>query len=133
MEKLYVVVRSDMKPGLQLAQACHAVQAMNDQHSEVIQEWEGNIAIVSAKNKQHLSELMCELQRRKVPLAVFCEPDEGGDLTAMAVHGKARRALSSLPLALKRPSAVSTGGEVEPAAESHPPCYLMKAKERISS
>ena len=100
MKKLYIVIRSDLRPGLIAAQACHALQAMNDQHPEVIAGWEGNIALLGAKNRAALADLLGALQRR-YPVASFCEPDEGGDLTAIAVHGDAWRALSSLPLALK--------------------------------
>lgn len=103
MKKLFIVVRSDLSPGLQAAQACHAVQAMNDQHPEVTRTWEGNIVLLAVRSAQELSELQCRLLRSRTPLAVFCEPDVGGEPTAMAVHGSAWRALSSLPLALRPP------------------------------
>lgn len=102
MKRLYIIVRQDLHAGLQLAQACHALQAMNDQHPAVVASWEGNIVVLGARDQQHLSELFCELQRAKIPVATFCEPDEGGELTAMAAHGDASRKLSHLPLALRK-------------------------------
>ena len=101
MEKLYSITRSDLPAGLQGAQALHALQAMNDQQKPTIKAWKGNIAWLSARDQKHLSELMCRLQRAEFPIATFCEPDEGGELTALAVHGDAWKLLSSLPKALK--------------------------------
>jgi len=45
------------------------------------------------------------LQRARVPLALFCEPDTGGEMTAAAISGDAWKQLSHLPLALKVPKA----------------------------
>lgn len=101
MQKLFVVIRADLPPGLQAAQACHALQAMNDQHPQVIKQWKGNIVLLAVSNMAELSELACTMQRAKMPIALFCEPDIGGEPTALAVHGNASKRLSSLPLALK--------------------------------
>lgn len=101
MDKLYIIVRSDLEPGLQLAQTGHAIQAMNDQHPAVIKAWKGNLAVLAARDQKHLSELACTLQRQGYPVASFCEPDLGGELTVLAVSGEAWRALSNLPLALR--------------------------------
>lgn len=105
MKKLFIVLRRDLNPGLQAAQACHALQAMNDQHPEVVARWEGNIVLVSCSGMLELSELVCSLQRARVPVALFCEPDTGGEITAAAVAGEAWKQLSQLPLALKPPKA----------------------------
>jgi hypothetical protein len=101
MKKLFIILRRDLNPGLQAAQACHALQAMNDQHPDVIARWQGNIVLISCSGMLELSELVCALQRARVPLALFCEPDTGGEITAVAVDGQAWRQLSHLPLALK--------------------------------
>lgn len=101
MEKLYIVVRADLAPGLQLPQACHALQAFNDQHPDRARAWRGNLAVLAVRDAQHLSEILCPLQRDRVPIAAFCEPDEGGAPTAAAIDGSAWRKLSSLPLALR--------------------------------
>jgi len=105
MNKLYIIVRSDLEEGLQLAQSCHALQAMNDQHPETIRKWQGNIVCLAARDAKHLSELLCDLGRRGYTISSFCEPDVGGELTAVAVEGRAWRQLSNLPLALRRPLA----------------------------
>jgi hypothetical protein len=108
MKKLFVIIRQDIEPGLQAAQACHAVQAMNDQHPDVIRSWDGNIVLLGVSGMKELSELQCRLQRLRVPLASFCEPDLGGEPTSLAVHGDAWRYLSSLPLALRRQASLQT-------------------------
>lgn len=107
MKKLFIVIRRDLDPGLQAAQACHALQAMNDQHPGVTRAWEGNIVLLSVSGMKELSELQCRLQRSKIPVATFSEPDIGGEPTSMAVHGMAWKQLSCLPLALRRPHAVA--------------------------
>lgn len=101
MKKLFIVIRGDIAPGLQAAQACHALQAMNDQHPETIADWEGNLVVLSAPGARELSEIICGLQRARYKLSTFCEPDLGGELTAAAITGDAWRQLSHLPLALR--------------------------------
>lgn len=108
MDRLYVLVRSDLAPGLQLAQACHALQAFNDQHPARAKAWAGNIAVLAVSSQQHLAEVVCPLQREGVPVAVFCEPDEGGAATAAAIDGTATKRLSSLLLALRGRPALRT-------------------------
>lgn len=103
MNKMYIVVRADLPAGLQLPQACHALQLMNDQHPEVVAGWRGNIAVLAARDKQHMSELVTSLQRSGIVVNVFLEPDEGGDPTSFSATEDAARQLSSLPKALKPP------------------------------
>lgn len=109
MEKLYVIVRQDLPAGLLLAQVGHAVQAMNDQHPDVIASWaDGNLVVLGVGSAKTLSELHCSLCRQRVATVIFCEPDRDGEPTAVAAGDSAitRRLVSSLPLALRpcRPS-----------------------------
>jgi hypothetical protein len=107
MEKLYIVTRSDLDPGLLAAQCCHALQAFNDQHPDLVRRWHpGNLVLLAVRDAAALGELASTLTRQRHALACFHEPDVDGSLTAIAVAGTARRALSSLPLALRpRPTA----------------------------
>ena len=101
MKKLYIVIRQDLPHGLQAAQCCHALQAMNDQHPDTISAWEGNIVVLGAKDMAQLCEVYGRAQRACIPSAIFCEPDVGGEATAAAFHGDAGRGLSNLPLAMR--------------------------------
>ena len=101
MDRLYIVVRADLAPGLQLAQACHALQAFNDQHPIAARAWKGNLVCLAVPSAAELGTLACDLGRA-YPLATFHEPDVAGELTAVAIHGDAAKRLSRLPLALRR-------------------------------
>ena len=94
MEKWYVVVRDDLKPGLLVAQACHAAYCFGVQSPKPERE---NIAVLSA-SKAKLEELMALGGERKYPCTGFYEPDLGGELTACAFGAEAKKILSSLPL-----------------------------------
>lgn len=100
MEDVCIVTRRDLKPGLQLAQSCHALQAFNDQHPELARSWKGNLVALATDSASSLGALATDLGRQ-FRVAVFHEPDLDGVLTAIAVEGSARSLLSSLPLALR--------------------------------
>ena len=102
MEKLYVVVRSDLAAGLQLAQTGHALVAFQHEHGPVYDEWyrtSNNLVVLSAPNKEELAKLAYDLTCRGIRVAMFREPDLGDELTAIACEPAAGRLLSNLPLA----------------------------------
>ena len=96
MERLYVVVRSDLSTGLQLAQACHATRLFGQLFpSEEVGE---NLVVLHAASKfelAHITERVGSLCR----VAEFREPDLDNELTAIAFSGLARKLVSTLPLA----------------------------------
>lgn len=96
MKRLYIVVRNDIAPGLQMAQACHAAREFTLKSGEDVGE---NLVVLHASH--------AELERLVTasPCVPFHEPDLGGELTAAAFGGNARKLLSSLPLALRPPRA----------------------------
>lgn len=101
MDRLYVVVRSDISEGLQIAQACHAVAAFAVRYPEMARTWhegESNIVILECFTLDELIAVRFDL-----PLTVgFCEPDIGDELTAVAVPGNemSKRYLRKFRLAL---------------------------------
>ena len=103
MERLYIVVRNDIAPGLQIAQSCHALRAFVERFPELDRAWHessSNIVVVQCAD---MPELLCtrdELRAHGVPLAEFFEPDLGGQMTAIAVSGEAKRWLRRYSLAL---------------------------------
>jgi peptidyl-tRNA hydrolase len=106
--KLYVIVRSDIAPGLQIAQSGHALVAFQHEHAAVYEQWHresNNLVCLAAASKEELAKLAYDLHNKAVPVALFREPDLGDELTAIAVGPAGGRALSNLPLALRRQAA----------------------------
>lgn len=107
MERLYVVTRSDLAPGAQLAQSCHAVSAFAAAFPDEHKAWHGhgqNLVVLAVDNERKLGALLDSIEDvLDVECAAFFEPDFDNALTAFAVSGTASKALSSLPLALRPP------------------------------
>lgn len=102
-EKLYVVVRADLPPGLQAAQAMHAQREFAAEHPEIEARWhrESNtVAILSVPDEDALAYLLDGLSDA-LCFTPFREPDLGGSLTAICVEPKGGQALRHLPLALR--------------------------------
>ncbi len=93
--KTFVVIRSDLDPGLQLAQTVHAAIAFTATHGVL----SDNVVVLSIYNEQALSGLLARAAEAGHRVASFSEPDLGGELTSAAFGPEARRLLSSLPLA----------------------------------
>jgi peptidyl-tRNA hydrolase len=103
MDKLYVVVRSDLPAGLQAAQSCHAMRLFAAEHEDVEREWfasSNNLVVLCKSSEEELAKLASNLE---VAFAVsrFYEPDLDNELTAICVEPGAGRLLSTLPLALR--------------------------------
>lgn len=94
--RLYVVVRADLPPGLQCAQACHVARAFRDAPSH-----DENLIVLEAPNEEALRSLLLQAGPT-ASCAAFSEPDLGWQLTAIALSGpKVPELVSSLPLALR--------------------------------
>lgn len=107
MEKLYVIVREDLDPGLLCAQAVHGARAFVAAHPELEREWydqENNIAILGARDEAHLNSLVEAANEKGIASASFHEPDCDNELTACSFAGTpdAIRLFRSLPPALER-------------------------------
>lgn len=103
--KLFIVVRSDLAPGLQLAQSGHALVAFQHSCSAEYEEWyrrSNNLVVLGVENEVRLAELAKSLTQKGVKVAQFREPDLDGELTAICVGSGGQRWLGSLPLALKQ-------------------------------
>jgi peptidyl-tRNA hydrolase len=101
MDRLYIVVRSDLKPGLLCAQACHALRAFVAEHPEVEQQWfEGSNNLVVLQVPDEAALLRLVERSAGVPFSVNREPDLDNQVTAVALAPSAKRLLRTLPLAL---------------------------------
>ena len=94
-----------LAPGAQIAQACHIMREWTAKHPEGDAEWYANsnyLACLSA-SQSDIQRLIAKCEKKKIPYAVFREPDFDNQITgiALAPGDEARRACSSLPLALK--------------------------------
>jgi peptidyl-tRNA hydrolase len=104
MERLYIVVRSDLPAGAQLAQACHALGAFEAEHRDLYRAWhagENNLVVLSVPTDLELSALIGRAKEAHVPHATFREPDFDGALTGVALGASAKKLVSQLPLALR--------------------------------
>lgn len=109
MLKLYVVVREDLAAGLESVQALHAAVELAILRPEEAMAWRRasqNVAELGAQGSAHLSQVHALVRQHGARPVLFHEPDLGGELTAFAFFAEsdapAARAISSLPLALKR-------------------------------
>lgn len=105
-EKLYIVTRRDLPPGLQAAQVGHAAFQFAYEHHPIHQQWlkESNFLIIlSVENESALRELGEEAERRHLPVSWFTEPDIDDQLTAIAIAPSPATVelCEDLPLALR--------------------------------
>lgn len=94
MERIYTIVRKDIAPGLQIAQAGHALRAFAAQHPELDKQWfEGgnNLVILWADDEPTLLRELERLRSSGLACAAFQEPDLNDQLTAITVEGGARK------------------------------------------
>lgn len=103
--RLYVIVRMDMIPGLQAAQASHAAQEFVFDHPETARSWRdtsNTIALLGATDETHL----CELRERAVDaglkVSAFHDDDLETPFTALAIEPalRAKSLCRGLPLLL---------------------------------
>lgn len=102
MERIYTIVRKDLSPGLQIAQAGHALRAFAAEHPELDKQWyEGgnNLVVLWADDEVALRLELERLRAEGLRCAAFHEPDLSEQLTAIAVEGSARKLVRHYPLA----------------------------------
>jgi hypothetical protein len=99
VKRLYVVVRADLSPGLQCAQACHAAFEYGRNGAEQVGD---NLVVLSA-SPERLLALAHAAALEEWSHVTFHEPDIGGELTAIALPGtpEVMVILRHLPLALR--------------------------------
>lgn len=103
-DKLYVIVRSDLPAGAQLAQACHGLRAFVAEHPAVDRAWyetSNNLVALQVPDEHALIALADRAAEDGIPHALFLEPDFDNEATAIALGPTGRRLVSSLPLALR--------------------------------
>jgi len=107
--RLYVLVRGDLAPGAQIAQASHGLARYALEHPTGLAAWRhaGEVLVVlAARDAAHLATLRVFADIEGGVSSAFHEPDRGGELTCVVAHGRAGPGLSGLPLALARGAGV---------------------------
>lgn len=105
-EKLYIITRRDLRPGLQAAQVAHAAFLFAYEHKPLAAQWlkESNFLIIlSTENEAELKTLGETAEKANLPVTWFHEPDIGDELTAIAIAPSpvTVELCSDLPLALR--------------------------------
>lgn len=108
----YILVRGDLSPGLQAAQAAHAAFDFALKFPDSTRKWSQTsnyICILAVPDEQTLLSYGTKAHDQGVRHVIFHDPDVPGDasglvgsFTALAIEpGDFHRHLSSLPLALR--------------------------------
>jgi peptidyl-tRNA hydrolase len=96
------VVRADLAPGLQAAQACHALRLFSAEHPDEDRAWyEGSNNLVLLQVPDEEALLGLNERANGTPRSLFKEPDVGDEATALAIGPSGRRLISNLPLLLR--------------------------------
>lgn len=64
---MYIIVRRDLKPGAQMAQAIHAAQKFIFEHPEISRKWKeesGTLVCLSVENEEKLANLLKKSSRK---------------------------------------------------------------------
>jgi peptidyl-tRNA hydrolase len=102
--RLYIVIRNDLPPGLQAAQAAHAAFEFALAYPELTDEWattSNNLILVAVDDEAALYRL--ERARLGMPHLLVHEPDLDDQATAMVLgpDQAAKQLCRNLPLALQ--------------------------------
>lgn len=105
MDKLYIVIRSDISSGLQISQSCHALSQFAFEHKEIYDSWfttSNYIIILSVNNEKELLDLLGKADYYNIRYSLFREPDLDDTITAIALEpgNKTKKICQNLPLAL---------------------------------
>lgn len=101
MEKLFLVTRSDLAPGLRAAQLCHAMREFAELHPEIEKAWyrsSNNLVLLEVEDEAALMQLAA---RGGAYVALNKEPDLDDAVTAVALMTTEKKLVRELPLALR--------------------------------
>lgn len=105
-DRLYIAVRSDLSPGLQLAQAVHAAFQFFSEWPSLARAWTEDsnfLVVVAVSDEAALADLATTAVEEGIVRTIVREPDLDNAITAVALQpgADARRLCAQLPLALK--------------------------------
>ena len=105
-EKLYIVVRKDLEPGLQMAQSCHCAFEFAKDYPSETNSWMSNsnyIAVLNCADEHELLRLIEQARLNDIKFSIFREPDIENQVTSVAFEPgiKSKKLCTNLKLALK--------------------------------
>lgn len=104
-KRLYVVVRNDLLPGLQISQSIHAKDDFTHEHPEEEKRWRdtSNTIIILSGTSDQLYSVISKALTHDVKYSRFKEPDLDYQVTAVALEPgeKTVEIVRGLPLALR--------------------------------
>lgn len=103
---MYIVVRGDLAPGMQLSQSVHAMTQFNFEHPDITKAWfekSNYVAVLSIASESDLKNLIKKADIEGIKHSIFYEPDLDNQATAAAFEPsqKTKKLCSKLKLALK--------------------------------
>lgn len=104
-QKLYIITRRDLAPGMQVAQSVHAAFEFARIHPIVTEHWmetSNNICVLAVDDEIALIGLYATTKMLNLDSVDFYEPDLGNELTAIAIEPNelSQRLVRDLDLAL---------------------------------
>ncbi len=105
-EKIYLITRSDLKPGQQAVQAAHALTEFIFEHQQQAKYWKtysNTIVMLVVDSEEKLEKIIFKCSQRGIRYSSFYEPDLDHMLTAIAIEpGElSSKVCSGIPLALR--------------------------------
>ncbi len=100
-QRLYIVGRADLGPGLRAAQVGHAAFAFAIEHPDITRRWHPNyLILLEAKDLSELKRYERLAKKLHVKYSSWQEPDLCGELTALAFAPSwlSKKLCSRLPL-----------------------------------
>lgn len=88
-EKLYVIVRNDLSPGMQIAQAIHAKDKFSMEHPAINNAWyeqSNYICVLQVADEDALFTIKNRALSLQIRCVSFSEPDRNDELTAIAIE-----------------------------------------------
>jgi peptidyl-tRNA hydrolase len=105
-DKLYIIVRNDLRPGQQMAQSLHAAFHFYHDHSQIAKNWieaSDFICSLQVPNEDELYYLIRRAELDEIPITIYRESDLDDTITAIALAPgeRTRRLCMGLKLAMR--------------------------------
>lgn len=86
--RLYVVVRNDLLPGLQISQSIHAKDEFTRDFGDIEEKWgrDSNTIIVLSGSKEQLYSIIGKASLKEIRYSIFKEPQLNYEVTAIALE-----------------------------------------------